>query len=63
MKIRFARTVVVLDIANTIVLSRKISLLISSVVFVAALDTWLAIARLTEIPMHLLFLTELRHLR
>jgi len=45
MKTRFARTVVVLDIANMIAPNNETSLLISSVAFVAALDTWLVIAR------------------
>jgi hypothetical protein len=63
MKTKFARTVAVLDIANTIAPNKKISLLISSVVFVAALDTWLVTARLTEIPTRLRFLKDLRHLR
>jgi hypothetical protein len=63
MKTRFARTVVVLDIANTIAPNKKTLLLISSVVFVAALDTWLVTARSTEIPMRLRFPMVLRHLR
>ena len=51
MKIRSVKIVVALVTANTIAPNSETLLLTSSVVFVAALDIWLAIAQLTKIPM------------
>lgn len=63
MKTRFARTVAVSGIGNTIALNKRTLQLISSVVFVAALGTWLVTAQLTEIPMRLRLPMDLHHRR
>ena len=52
MKIKFARTVEALVIANMTVLSSETSQLTLFVVFAAVLVTWLEIVLLTGIPMH-----------